>query len=480
MFKFQPSIRQKITFGYYAGVIVIVGLFIFSLLTLRFIEKKIIFGEVVSELFDTILEIRRFEKNFLLYEQDSDYRENMNYLSKAQKILKDHMEEYKTLVVSKQLKTMQNALKEYEQTMTLFALSGKQDADRKARLELTIREKGKEITTFAENISKAERERIRLLISKTRRNLIFLITFLSLTGITIGQVLSRMVVRPLKSLEETMKEIAEGRFKNVSINSKDREVVSLADAINKMLKELESRRRHLVQSEKLASLGTLLSGVAHELNNPLSNIYSSSQILMEEIEEADPEYKKELLSQIDEQAERAKNIVRSLLEFSRAKEFKKETLPLRKLFEDTITFVRGQVPAMVDIKLDIPEDMIIFADKQRIQQVFLNLIKNAIEAIPEEGSVFISARKHQAIYKKEEETGCPVEENAVDIEIRDTGIGIPSEVLPKIFDPFYTTKDVGKGSGLGLFLVYEIIEEHDGCISVSSEVGKGTTFLISL
>jgi len=295
-----------------------------------------------------------------------------------------------------------------------------------------------------------------------------------------------------------------------------REVLSLTRAFNKMLRELELRQRHLVQSEKLASLGTLLSGVAHELNNPLSNISSSSQILAEEMQESqvsspaephgdkggkdrrtppaepflDPVYARELVAQINEQTDRARNIVRSLLEFSRDKEFRIGQLPLRTLFEETIRFVKGQLPPLVSVTLDIPDELVITADKQRIQQAFLNLIKNGIDAISGEGSIAIKARMHHAIDKAGDDTGiynylkyrgkCTLEDDTVDIEIRDTGGGIPADLLPKVFDPFFTTKDVGKGSGLGLFIVHEIIEEHDGCIAVDSEPGTGTAFLIRL
>jgi two-component system NtrC family sensor kinase len=333
-----------------------------------------------------------------------------------------------------------------------------------------------------------------MLLNSMQRILIVSFLILSVMGVVIGQVLSRMVVRPLKSLEESMKHITEGKLETVSINSKDREMISLTTAFNKMLKELDLRQKHLVQREKLASLGTLLSGVAHELNNPLSNISSSAQILSEEIEDADPAFKRDLLSQIEEQTDRAKNIVRSLLEFSRDKEFKKEDLVLKDLFEETILFIKGEIPTKVGIAYDIPSDIVIFADKQRLQQAFLNLIKNAIQAIPDEGSVFISATKHIYNWKIEEKpevcdypqyrgkcTGkCPAAEDTVDIEIRDTGTGIPAEVLPRIFDPFFTTKDVGKGSGLGLSIVQEIVEDHNGCIGVDSQIGKGTTFLIRL
>lgn len=502
MRRYQSSIRQKITLGYYGTVAIVVGLSIFTFLELRFLEKKIMFGEVISEFFDTTLEIRRFEKNFFLYGKQDDYRENARYVEKAQELLEKNLEGLSAIAEQGQISSLGNYLRLYQDLMKEYASSAPEEgrsmpgagsAQRrieKTILEGKIRETGKHIITVAEEISKTERKSLQSILYKSQRMLILSIFFLSLLAILIGQVLSRMVVRPLKSLEGSMRQIAEGRFEKVSINSHDREIVSLTTAFNKMLKELELRQRHLVQSEKLASLGTLLSGVAHELNNPLSNISSSCQILMEELEEADREYKKELLSQIDEQTDRARNIVRSLLEFSREKEFKKETLPLKSLFEETLRFVKGQVPTKISVTLDIPEDIAIFADKQRIQQAFLNLVKNAIEAVADEGEVIIRAKKHRAVDKTEATAEiynhmkyrgkCTLEGDTVDIEIRDTGLGIPPEILHRVFDPFFTTKDVGKGSGLGLFIVHEIIEEHDGCIAVESERGKGTTFFISL
>ena len=497
--KYHSSIRQKITFGYYGTVAVVVGLSLFTFLELRFLEKKIMFGETISEFFDTALEIRRFEKNYILYEQETDYIENIKYVSKAREILENNVGRFKTAASAEDISGLLNDLKVYKQLMENYAswhhakaARGQlvEDPLQKVALEGQIRKIGKDVTTRAEDISRAERKNLQIILYKTQRNLIFSLISLALAAIAVGQVLTRMVVRPLKSLEVSMREIAEGKFGVVSIRSKDREIVSLANAFNTMLKELELRQRHLIRSEKLASLGTLLSGVAHELNNPLSNISSSSQILSEELGEADMEYKKELVSQIEEQTERARLIVRSLLEFSRERVFKKETLPLFKIFEETIRFVKGQIPARVAVRLDVPDDIVIFADKQRIQQAFLNLIKNAVESIADEGEVAIKARKHRAADKTGETAElfnylkyrgkCTIEGDTVDIEIADTGTGIPPEILDRIFDPFFTTKDVGKGSGLGLFIVHEIIEEHDGCIAAESKVGEGTKFFMSL
>jgi len=503
MMNFFPSIRQKITFGYYAIVALIIGLSVFTFLELRYLEKKIMFGEAITEFFDTTLEIRRFEKNFFLYEKRSDYDENVKYVIQAQDLISRNMTGFRALASAEQMDSLQRNLKRYRSLVELYAKTEKEDGARRTMLSGKIRATGKEIITSAEEISKTERKSIQLLLSNSQSVLIFSILFLSIAVITLGQILSRMVVKPLKSLEESMGIIAEGKFERIAINSKDREIVSLTKAFNKMLKELELHERHLIQSEKLASLGTLLSGVAHELNNPLSNISSSNQILMEEFRDArqkkpnlpwplDPDFSQELLGQINEQTDRARNIVRSLLDFSRNREFKKESLSLKTIFEETIQFVKGQVPTRIVINLSVPDDIVIFADKQRIQQALLNLIKNAIDSIvSDEGTIAIFAEKHRAIdVIEDEKTGiynylkyrgkCTLEEDTVDIEIRDSGSGIPLELIPKIFDPFFTTKDVGKGSGLGLFIVHEIVEEHDGCIAVDSEPGKGTTFLIRL
>ena len=490
-FRYRPSIRQKIAFGYYGIVPIIIALSVFSFMELRFFEKKILFGKTINEFFNTTLEVRRFEKNFFLYKQKSDYRENLNYVSQAQKSLEDNMAEFNTVARPMQTAMLLQNLKEYKKLMEQYANPAIGTSLNKEVLDGMIRKTGKEIVNAAEEIANTERKRLQVQLYNSQSLIIISIISLSLLGIVVGQILTRMVIRPLQLLEESMEIIADGRFEIIHIDSKDREIVSLTNAFNKMLKELEMRQRYLIQTEKLASLGTLLSGVAHELNNPLSNISSSCQILIEEIAEDDMEYKKELLSQIDEQTDRARNIVRSLLEFSRDKDFKKETLPLKNLIEETIRFVKGQVPTKVEIEVNVPDDVVIFADKQRIQQVFLNLIKNAIEAILGEGIVYVRAQRRSAIEKVEEDGPeiynylkyhgkCTLEDDTVDIEISDTGSGIDADILPRIFDPFFTTKDVGKGSGLGLSIVHEIIVEHDGCIAVDSRAGSGTIFLIRL
>jgi two-component system NtrC family sensor kinase len=502
LFGYQTSIRGKITLGFYAIVALIIGLTVFTFVELRYIERKIIFGEAISEFFDTTLEIRRFEKNYFLYEKEPDYRENVKYANVAQDIIERNMAGFSELASPQQLSTLKSGLVDYRSLMQDYVALAHRDAGRTAFLAGKIRATGKNIITIAEDISKTERKRLQLILKNSQIILIISILLISIAVIVMSRILSRMVVKPLKELEESMGIIAEGRFERIGIESKDREIVSLTRAFNKMLKELELHERHLIQSEKLASLGTLLSGVANELNNPLSNISSSNQILAEEFRDAaqkqpdnwplDRAFAQELITQVNDQTDRARNIVRSLLDFSRNREFKKEPLALLPLIEETIQFIRGQMPSGVSISLDIPQDIRIFADKQRIQQAFLNLIKNAVESMPEDrGSVLVRAGKRRAMDDIEDEKigiynylkyrgKCTLDQDTIDIEVRDTGAGIPLDLIGKIFDPFFTTKDVGKGSGLGLFIVHEIIEEHDGCIAVDSAPERGTSFLIRL
>lgn len=481
------SLRQKITFGYYAIGTLMVGISLFAFVELRLIEEKILAGGLISEFFDTTLEVRRFEKNFFLYRQAGDMAENRRYILRAQALLQENREAFGTFASPSRIAGLNDALSRYAALMNEYELAGEADAARMVGVETRIRKLGQEIVAVAEEIARAKRTTLQTSVARYRMALLASIAFLVVAVIAIGQILSRRVARPLKKMEESMEAVANGKLMRLDMPVHDREIASLVNAFNHVLRELELR--HLLRSEKLASLGTMLSGVAHELNNPLSNISSSCQILMEEGEQAAPEFRDELLGQIDEQTNRARNIVRSLLDFARDREFKAEPLHLARLVEETVRFLKGQMSPYMALTIDIPVDLELQGDKQRLQQVFLNLFKNALEALEGAGEVRVTAvRRQNADDAPPLGRGahfhvlgrCKSQGEIVDIEIRDDGSGIPAEILPRIFDPFFTTKDVGKGSGLGLFIVFEIIEEHGGCIAVESEPGKGTAFLIRL
>jgi signal transduction histidine kinase len=226
----------------------------------------------------------------------------------------------------------------------------------------------------------------------------------------------------------------------------------------------------------------MVSGVAHELNNPLSNIWSSCQILLDDPKLAQMQPQHDLLRQIDEQSIRARHIVRSLLDFTREQQFRKEPVPLEGLVRQTLRFIKADIPVGLEVRVDVAADLIVDADRQRLQQALLNLLKNAAEACGDQGRVTIHAARRLADDTMPDDPGLVDCWNmaAVDIQVQDTGAGIPADILPRIFDPFFTTKDVGQGMGLGLFIVYQVVEEHGGCLAVSSEPGQGTSFTIRL
>lgn len=481
------SLRKKITFGYYAIGTLMVGISLFAFVELRLIEEKILAGGLISEFFDATLEVRRFEKNFFLYRQAADMAENRRYILRAQALLRENHEAFGAFASTLRIAGLHDQLSRYAALMDEYEFVGETDEPRKEGLEARIRKLGQEIVAVAEEIARAKRTTLQTSVARYRLALLASIALLVLAVIAIGQILSRRVAQPLKNMEESMEAVANGKLMRLDMPANDREIASLVNAFNHVLRELELR--HLLRSEKLASLGTMLSGVAHELNNPLSNISSSCQILIEEGEQADPAFRNELLGQIDEQTIRARNIVRSLLDFARDREFKAEPLNLAQLIEETLRFLKGQMSAQIALSVDVPAGLVLQGDRQRLQQVFLNLVKNALEALEGAGEVRISAvLREDAAVSPPLGSGahfhilgrCESRGAVVDIEIRDNGSGIPAAILPRIFDPFFTTKDVGKGSGLGLFVVFEIIEEHGGCIAVESEPGRGTAFLIRL
>jgi two-component system NtrC family sensor kinase len=477
LIQMQPSLQAKLTFGYLVVALLAIGVSLYTFEAIHVVEQRILMGERVSSLLDAAMEVRRFERNYFLHGQDADRLENERYQQVLQNLLTRNKPDFVLLGVSGRVASLSRDLEVYGRLMNSYAKPG---ADR-PRLEPQIRRVGQDIVAIAETAASAERQLVRNFLARLRITLVVTIVGLALLMIAVGQALSRRVMRPLKQLEVSVGAAKRGQRDHLPMPSRDREMVAIIDAFNQMLKELEQRQKHLMRSEKLASLGTMLSGVAHELNNPLSNIWSSGQILLEELETSDLARQKKLVGQINEQSMRARNIVRTLLDFARDRRFVLEMIGIREVVEQTIQFLRGELPAGVRVVLDIGPEIALQADRQRLQQVLLNLIKNAVEAVGDTGEVTVAARfMAEATNTAPFPDSCPVSGPAVDIEIRDSGPGISAETLPRIFDPFFTTRAVGHGMGLGLFIVHQIIEEHGGCIVAVSNPGEGARFHIRL
>ena len=234
-------------------------------------------------------------------------------------------------------------------------------------------------------------------------------------------------------------------------------------------KALQESQVRLLQSEKMASLGSLAAGVAHEINNPLGGILIYASLLMEDFEASnDPRVQD--LQKIVEEATRCKEIVRSLLEFGRQTESRFQPIDINKAINDGLFFLEKQVifhDIQIVKRLD-PALPLVEGDPNQIKQVFMNMMVNAAEAMSDHGGSLTIT------------TGGDKDESMILISFRDEGTGISPEIKSKIFDPFFTTKGVGKGTGLGLSTSYGIIQSHHGIIEVESEPGKGATFTIYL
>jgi signal transduction histidine kinase len=471
------SLRRTIIAGYSIIAALVLGLSVFSFLELRYIEQKVAAGAQVAEFFELALEIRRFEKNYFLYRQPEDLAENAAFVGRAQTLLEAHAPLFAALAGESRRRDLAASLGRYGALMDAY---GRGEAGSKRTAD--IRQLGKEIATLAEEMARTERRTLQALLDRHRHLLLTAVVVVGVAVVVIGRLLARRVGTPLKEMEAHMQAVAAGSRRSLDITSDDREIASLTEAFNHVLRELDLRQGQLVQSEKLAALGTLLSGVAHELNNPLSNISSSCEILAEEIDGHDIPLKKELLGQVLDETWRARRIVRSLLDYARDREFRRETIPLARLVDDTLRLIRGRIPTTVQVERRIPEELAVSGDRQRLQQVLFNLVGNAIEALAGAGEIVIAARRTTQpppagarLFGQ-----CAGPRAWLEIEVRDNGAGIVPEVLPRIFDPFFTTKEVGQGLGLGLFIVFEIIEAHGGCIAVDSEPGRGTTFFVRI
>jgi two-component system NtrC family sensor kinase len=471
------GIRQKITLGFYVLLLCIVAIAGLTYGIVHEVGNKLESLEIIDDFLNMTLEVRRFEKNYFLYGKEEDYLDNTAFLDKLGKHLMQNSTLLASLMGEDTYNDLWRSVHDYQENITrlhgmlaLMATTSSMTRDRQ-QIESSIRTIGKKLTDIAEQSSRNKRRRIKRLLGTTGYILFFSVLLFIFLCVLFTTLLGRDIVKSFKILEDHTKRISRGDFMLAPTSVKDEEIRSLLHAFNRMTRELRRHQRQLVQSEKLASLGTLLAGVAHELNNPLSNVSSSAQILAEDLDELEEDFKKELIGQVLEQSDRARDIVRTLLEFSRISDFSWQELSLKVLVEKTITLLRGQIASDVKVNLDIPDELKITVDKQRMQQVFINLIKNGLDVIGPNGQIWISCRE---IVRKDRGR------REIEILIEDNGPGIPAEIRDRIFDPFFTTKDVGHGSGLGLFIVHDIIEMHGGSIRVESNPGQGTTFILWL
>jgi len=308
----------------------------------------------------------------------------------------------------------------------------------------------------------------------------------------ISYLITSTITRPLSEMVSVTQSIATGDLeRRIKVKSKD-EIGQLGLSFNRMVaslrkmraeleewantleqkvkertEELAAMQNTLVQSQRLASLGKLAAGIAHEINNPLGGILVLSSLVVEDLKDDDPH--RENLQEVIKQTMRCRDIVKGLLQFSRQEEGKTEYVKVNDILNNTLSLIEKQalfhnIEVVKNLDVELPY---ILGDNSQLQQVFINVILNAVQAMKEIGTLTIN-------------TSHDKKNDMVVIEISDTGCGIPEESIDRIFDPFFTTKEVGEGTGLGLSIAYGIVTKHHGRMRVKSKLGEGSTFTVKI
>jgi two-component system NtrC family sensor kinase len=270
------------------------------------------------------------------------------------------------------------------------------------------------------------------------------------------------------------RKVAEGDLHYKIALAKRDEIGILANSFNTMTEKLSEAQRQVYQSQKLAAVGQLAAGVAHEINNPLTGVLSYGSFLLKRAADT-PEFKNDL-EVIVRETKRCREIVKGLLDFARQSPSEKHPCDLVEIVERAVRIVQIQLTAhRVDVQKHLRTDLPkIHADANQVQQVIVNLLLNANDAIGDGGGTITLATDFDTRGSRAQSGA-----GGIEISVRDTGCGIPAANLPKVFDPFFSTKGP-KGTGLGLAVAWGIVEKHNGRIEVESEVGKGTTFRVLL
>jgi signal transduction histidine kinase len=547
------KIREKLLLGFslYLFLALVCGFFAYR--DLLKISTSLNLVEVADDLTNTILEVRRYEKNYLLYRDEHSLREFRQYFGKLQMDVDTMKAEIVGEIGPKKYGTMKEAiadfealfnkikanlesqnplieqvrakgrgielrlsggalqsflvLRKYEKNLMLSRDEGAYNIfldkyktlgsdgvtksygilirklfelykDERNSVE-TLRSRAREIQSFTENISRRERAKIGSILRMSMRYLAFGLLAFILLGAIFNVRLATRIATPIRNLEKITKKIAMGDFSEaIEVKGGD-EITSLEASFNQMvdrlkdamtsleqtIKILQEKQTQLVEAEKLAAIGKLAAGIAHEINNPLTSVLTFSSLMLEQTPAEDPRH--ERLRVIVRDTTRARNIVRQVLSFAREAPLKKVKMNVnRPLLEIMDSLVSQEAFKGLELTYVLSEDLPeIEIDPVQIGQVISNILLNAIHSITPPGKVHVAT----------EAAG-----NWIRITVSDTGEGIPQEHLKKIFDPFFTTKDKSSGTGLGLAVSYGIIKKHGGSIKVRSTVGEGSIFIIRL
>jgi signal transduction histidine kinase len=462
----ELSIRTRITVVFVLLFILCASITASAVVFLSAFEGKIAFLESAGTYSFEIEEARRNEKNFFLY--GTGLPEALASADLARSHLERNANRMRAVVGRVEYDQMDVSLGRYRALLAeLVGADGSGSPDR-ATVEVRLRSEGAQLLSDAEDMIARERAAVTSMLHTSLVVAVALLAFTLLAMVLLGGFIVRAVVGPLNRFMEYVGRIGAGNYEPIRPVRKYRdEFSSLALAFNRMLAEIVNRQEQLVQSGKMAAVGTLTSGIAHELNNPLNNIGLTLEALLDDFDDYTQAERQRMLEQAYTQVERASTTVRNLLDFTRKDRSAFTALRVSDVVESALRLVANEARlagVVPQVLLDggLPT---VWGNPHDLQQVFVNLFLNAVQAMPDGGALRVSATPEGA---------------AVRIDVTDDGVGISAQALEEIFDPFFTTKDLGEGTGLGLSVSRGLVEKHGGTISVASQVGKSTTFSVRL
>ena len=330
------------------------------------------------------------------------------------------------------------------------------------------------IYTETTELSKALETRVRyttMELERGERRLRVITVYLGLVAVVLGLLITIWVVitlRPLARLRDAARRVASGKYDSRIPEGGPAEVSDLAREFNSMARAVEERERELVRSERLAAVGKMAAMITHEVRNPLSSIGLNTELLEEELSQAaDGDEARQLCTSIHREVDRLAAITEEYLAFGRLPKPKLAHEPVNPMIDALAAFVREDLAAkQVKLAVDLgPGDLVALCDPAQLRQCLINLVRNASDAVASQGGGNITLRTRR--------TG-----DRVAIDVEDDGVGIAADILPRLFDPFFSTKE--GGNGLGLALTQQIVRDHGGELTVESTVGQGTTFRLSV
>jgi len=467
----ELTIRTRITVVFLLLFALCAGGTVAAVRFLSAFQHKIGFLESAGTYSFEIEEARRNEKNYFLY--GTGLPEAIASANLARTHLLRDAEQIRSVAGPERFRSMEVGLDRYlallGELAQVDATGGAPSGPARTGVEMRLRIEGARLITEAQEMVDGERAAVGTMLHTSTVAAVAFLSLMLLIMVLFGGFVIRAALRPLDRFVDYLSRIADGDYTPIRPTRRYRDEFSrLAVAFNHMLGEIVIRQEQLVQSGKMAAVGTLTSGIAHELNNPLNNIGLTVEAMSDDFDSYTDDEKRRMLDQIYTQVERAGSTVRNLLDFTRKDRSAFTALDVSDAIHSAVRLVGNEamlagVGWAMDLDGELPR---VRANPHDLQQVFVNLFLNAIQAMPKGGELGVTAH--------------PEADGFVRVDVSDTGVGIPAEHLEDIFDPFFTTKKPGEGTGLGLSVTRGILEKHEGRIVVESEPGRGTRFSVYL